>query len=445
MNEQNSAILNSKLDNFGESKVIGFSEQGKPLIVQFIGDTATLRIFILAGQHGDERYAKKAVNRLVSFISRHADKDFPLVQFAILSNSNPDGAFKRTRKNAMGIDLNRDHQLLESKEVRSLHSFVRQWRPHLIIDVHNYPSKRKHLLEKNRMLYHDVFFDIPSNPAIPITQDQDLIKSILKKVKTDLRNHNFSCERYVIITPSGRVRHSTPDVVDALNSFSLTSNAFTVLVEGRSPTKGEDKMERKHLLLAQRQAILSVIRWAQAQKNYLIRNQSYLPSKGDKIAIRSRYMTSDEPFQMTFRNTLTKNLDVISLQNYTPFIKVTNYSTVPSAYAIPFSKKKIIEVLHRHGFRSQISNGKKLETIQSYTILLVKHSRRENRYPRKISLLTSNIQKKLDDYEIFPTDQEGGGSLVVFLEPQSKYGLHRFTELDLPISPGIDYPVLRVL
>ncbi|HSB56462.1 MAG TPA: hypothetical protein VLD38_01440, partial [Nitrosopumilaceae archaeon] len=97
MDEQNSAILNSKINNFGESKVIGFSEQGKPLIVQFIGGTATLRIFILAGQHGDERYAKKAVNRLVSFISRHADKDFPLVQFAILSNTNPDGAFKRTR------------------------------------------------------------------------------------------------------------------------------------------------------------------------------------------------------------------------------------------------------------------------------------------------------------------------------------------------------------
>jgi len=204
-------------------------------------------------------------------------------------------------------------------------------------------------------------------------------------------------------------------------------------------------MVRKHLLLAQRRAILSVIRWAQVEKNYLIRNQSYLPSEGDKIAVRSRYMASNEPFQMIFRNSLTKSLDVISLQKYTPDIKVTKYVSLPAAYAIPSSNTKITEVLHRHGFRSQISDVGKMETIQYYTMLSVKHSRRENRYPRKISLRTTSIQKILDDYEIFPTDQEGGGSLAVFLEPQSKYGLHRFTELNLPISPELDYPILRVL
>ncbi len=48
------------------------------------------------------------------------------------------------------------------------------------------------------------------------------------------------------------------------------------------------------------------------------------------------------------------------------------------------------------------------------------------------------------DYEIFPTSQEGGHSLLLLIEPQSEYGFSRYEKLGLEIRPGILFPVLRI-
>ena len=51
---------------------------------------------------------------------------------------------------------------------------------------------------------------------------------------------------------------------------------------------------------------------------------------------------------------------------------------------------------------------------------------------------------ELEPYEIFPTHQNGGEALAVFLEPESKHGLHRFASMGIPLVAPSWYPVLRV-
>lgn len=446
MIEPNVILNGSENYNSYESETIGFSEQRRPLRVVYLGDAAApLRIFIIAGQHGNEKYGRKAVIRLIASLGNSFNLDFPLIRLGILLDANPDGSSQKTRRNAIVIDLNRDHQRLDGMETRTIHAFVRSWRPHLIIDVHNYASRRKHLLAKNLIKYHDIFIDTPTNPAIHHSIDKDKINEFVNSIQSDLNSLNYSCERYTIVKPSGRVRHSTPDIIDARNSLSLRYNTFTVLLEGRKPTHEEGEAGREHIVSAQYQALYAILKWIQNHKNDFMQNRKSMSFAGDRVAIHSKYGLADHPFGITFKNSMTKRTEIVSLQNYTPTIEVTKYIELPSAYAVPLDKKMVIEILQRHGFLSQLSNLSKLEHIQYYIIESAKPSSRENRSPRKISLLVKTEQKRLDNYVIFPVYQEGGHSLAVLLEPESKYGLHRYKDLNLPILANSQYPVLRVL
>lgn len=446
MNNSNSILKYDGNYNSYEHETIGFSGKRRPLTVVYLGHhDSPLRIFIIAGQHGDEKYGRKAVIRLITSLGNSFNLYFPSVRVAILLDANPDGSFRKSRTNESGIDLNRDHQRLDSDETLTIHRFVRAWKPHLIIDVHNYPSKRKHLLAKNLIINYDVFIDIPTNPAISLSVDDTPKNEFLKTIQSNLKSLDIICERYTIVKPLGRVRHSTPDVIDARNSLSLRYNTFTVLLEGRNPTREEGKAGKEHVISAQYQALCAILNWVQKHQKLFTNSRKYVPSEKDRIAIRSKYRRADHPFRMSFKNSITKMIDTVTFPKYTPYLEITKYIELPSAYAVPWDKTKVIEILRRHRFLSQFSNLSKVEHVEYYIIQSVKPSTRENRSPRKILVLVKTEQKRLHNFIIFPIKQEGGHSLAVFLEPESKYGLHRYNDMNLSIVPNSHYPILRVL
>lgn len=427
-------------------ETIGFSEEGRPLNAAFLGDAdSPLRVFIIAGQHGDEKYGRRAAVRLIRSLGKSLDIHFPSMHLAVLPDANPDGSVGKTRANAVGIDLNRDHQRLDSKETRAIHSFVRSWRPALVIDVHNYPSKRKRLLEKNRIINYDIFIDVPTNPALRLPVDNDTLDEFLETVKSDLKLLGYSSERYAIVKPSERVRHSTPDIVDARNALSLRYGVFTVLLEGRNPTRIEGEAGRTHIVSAQFQSLLAILGWMQKHSRLFTDDGKRVPSPREQVAISSKYKRSDSPFKMTFKNSLTGDAEEAVFFNYTPGLEITKYIGLPFAYAVPSDKTEVIKILLRHGFVSQPSNPSRLESIESYVIRCLKPSKRKNRPPKKISVLIESKHEQLDGYVLFPTGQEGGHALAVFLEPESKYGLHRYGGMNLPILSDSRYPILRVL
>lgn len=326
----------------------------------------------------------------------------------------------------------------------------------MVIDVHNYPSKRKHLLRKGLILHHDVFIDVPTSPSVftNLYMDQKMLDQFLCKVKADLQLHGFSCERYCMIKPSGRVRHSTPDVIDARNFLALRYNAMTVLLEGRAPTREDGKRQRELLIAAQLQALLSVLAWSAQNKGYLYGIHEYIPSKGERVPVQSRYSTARQPLKMSFKSLQSGSIEALSLPNYTPHIEISKCVQLPDAYAVPRENKKLLDVLHGHGFASLppgriIINGERI--VQDYFIQSVK--KRKNRL--RVRSFTSareagqeeGIMSFCDDdrYEIFPVRQLGGHSLAVLLEPKSKYGLHRNKGSGLFLLSKNYYPILRVV
>jgi Zinc carboxypeptidase len=445
------SIKNEETSHFFEYKMIGRSVNKRRINVVLIGERINpqFKIFIMAGQHGDERNSCKAAERLVSYLIKTRAKDFPPnVCIAILPNANPDGSYKRTRGTADGIDMNRDHVILNSKENQAIHSFVRSWKPNLIIDLHNYPTMNEYLRKKNYVFYHDILIDVPTNLCVRRRLDQDKFNNLINEIRLNLDPFSYTCDRHVFIDREGKVRHGTHDIVDARNFLSLRYNVLSILVEARKLLREEEqKNQTKRTISAQYLAGLSILKWATRNTDFLLDKFS-LPSykKGDRIPIRCKYIPSEQPFRMNFKNIITKQIEEVTLPKYESDIRATKHIRLPSAYAVPEDKNSIIELLHNHGFASErIKDDSNPQAVQKYLILSLDPPKADGKSAKNVVMITDHEKKDLSNYEIFSINQKGGHSLALLLEPQSEYGLHKYSDLNLTLEPGLEYPILRVV
>ncbi len=105
-------------------KVVGKSIEGRDLSLISIGSGPT-SVFLWSQMHGDEPTATQAIFDIINFLKGDT---FIAEKEAILSNItlhflpmlNPDGAEAYTRRNRLGIDINRDALMLQSPEGRTL-------------------------------------------------------------------------------------------------------------------------------------------------------------------------------------------------------------------------------------------------------------------------------------------------------------------------------------
>ncbi|MDX2034991.1 MAG: M14 family zinc carboxypeptidase [Blastocatellia bacterium] len=420
------------------SEIIGWSREARPLLVHIFGarDAAT-RVLLLAGQHGDEIHAREAAEQIV----REGGPALSGLRLAVISNANPDGAHRTRRTNARGRDLNRDHLTLQEPETRAIHRFVRFWRPQLIIDAHNYPPRRRHLLQLGLIAHYDLLFDLASHPAASGSPRNVQAADFLDAVRADPALRDFECERYTIIDPTGRARHSTCDIVDARNGLSLRHDALTVLIEGRTPTRKEGLAGRARAIAAQTAAIESVLRRAVECVGARATDAVIAPAEGERVAIRFRRRKSPEPCQLKFQDALTRKVKIATFADFRPLVEVTREVTLPAAYAVPRSHPGLLELLDRHGFASCSADPDETCLAERYCSPEAVPAQ----WTSRPSLQLVRETRGLAEYVLYPTAQHGGRALAVFLEPGSKYGFQRVPECELKLGADRSYPVLRVI
>lgn len=405
-----------------EPATIGESEEGRPLGVFYLGPSdAPARVLVVSGQHGDEGRARRAVT---DFLDASHRLDAPPARVAAVPNLNPDGAARKQRANAAGVDLNRDHQLLAAAETQALHRFVRTWRPHLIVDVHTYPARRARLLAHGLLHCHDVFLDADTfgSPAR------------LRPILAELNAGGYRSGRYVLATTSGTVRHSTPDVADARNGLALRYGVPTLLVEGRKPVRGDPPADRDRLRAALRMAVEIAVRRAVEDPE----TSAGSWAAGGRVAIRSRRVRADGPCVLWVRDAASGTLrEAVIPGRYYSGSTATRWVCLPAAYAVPATHTALIRVLRHHGFPTGLPPAG-IGSVDEYRLRALPRRR-----PRVAGDPVA-ASGSLDGYVLFPVTPDGGRSLAVYLEPESKYGLHRYPELNLTPRPDTTYPVLRV-
>ena len=120
---------------------VGRSAEGRPLRHVSWGRGKT-RVLLWSQMHGDESTASMAIADLFRFLGDNPDD--PIVRrlrdgttLDFLPVMNPDGAARFQRRNAQGIDVNRDARRLASPEARALHELRERLKPDFGFNLHD--------------------------------------------------------------------------------------------------------------------------------------------------------------------------------------------------------------------------------------------------------------------------------------------------------------------
>ena len=120
---------------------VGASLEGRSINLVTIG-TGPFRVLLWSQMHGDEPTATAALFDVFEYFQRH--RDDPVVQRILSSLTlyivpmlNPDGAERYQRRNAQGIDLNRDALALQTPEGQLLKTLRDRFNPRVGFNLHN--------------------------------------------------------------------------------------------------------------------------------------------------------------------------------------------------------------------------------------------------------------------------------------------------------------------
>lgn len=134
----------------GDRVVIGRSVRKRPIVARRLGDPDAERVALVVGViHGDERAGLRVTKRL-----RRAHAGLEGAQLWVIETLNPDGMRAGTRKNARGVDLNRNfphrwrggrapsdgyypgRRPASEPETRAVMKFIRRIRPDVSVWYH---------------------------------------------------------------------------------------------------------------------------------------------------------------------------------------------------------------------------------------------------------------------------------------------------------------------
>lgn len=149
----------------------GRTETGQPLLALHFSRGAGRPVALLLGQqHGNEPAGAEA---LLAVAQRLADARDPLaavlerIDVLVLPRANPDGAALNRRTNAAGLDINRDHLLLRTREAEAVTALVRQWRPVLVVDAHEHIALGRYMPKFGAIKAHDLLIQYATTPNLP--------------------------------------------------------------------------------------------------------------------------------------------------------------------------------------------------------------------------------------------------------------------------------------
>ncbi|HEV7914102.1 MAG TPA: M14 family metallocarboxypeptidase, partial [Albitalea sp.] len=205
-------------------------------------------VLLVGQQHGDEPAGSEAL--LVVAQELAGGRLEPLldrINVIVLPRANPDGARDNRRVTASGIDANRDHLLLKTPEAQAQARLMRDYRPAVVLDSHEYTVAGRYLEKFGAVQRVDAMLQYAMTANLPAFVTRASEEWFRRPVVERLKAQGLSSEWY----------HTTStDIADKKVSMGGTQpdtarnvqglkNAISLLVETRGVGLGRLHLKRR--------------------------------------------------------------------------------------------------------------------------------------------------------------------------------------------------------
>ncbi len=219
-----------------EVTVEGRSTQGRAIYLARLkrgAGPARWRVLFYAQQHGDELAGKDAQLFLLRDVLRRPERLPEDTEVWLMPSLNPDGGEAGTRRNAAGVDLNRDHQALSQPETQALYRVVRRTRPHVAVDCHEFGRDSEAWRQRGFIKWPTITMDGANHPLL----DPALVRAgerWVSEAAAPLARAGHAFERYSLggPPPDEEQRHSAFDADDGRNGVALHGGLSFIIESG---------------------------------------------------------------------------------------------------------------------------------------------------------------------------------------------------------------------
>ncbi|MDB5964383.1 MAG: peptidase [Polaromonas sp.] len=205
-------------------------------------------VLLVGQQHGDEPAGSEALLVIARELSQGLLQPIlERINVIVVPRANPDGAATAQRATAGGLDMNRDHLLLNTPEARALAKLARDYRATVVVDAHEYTVAGRYLEKFGTVQKFDALLQYATTANLPEFLTKAAEEWYRRPLLAALKAQGLSTEWYYTTSSDladkkismGGVQPDTGRNVEGLK------NAVSLLVETRGVGIGRLHIQRR--------------------------------------------------------------------------------------------------------------------------------------------------------------------------------------------------------
>ncbi|MES2509428.1 MAG: M14 family metallocarboxypeptidase [Pseudomonadota bacterium] len=205
-------------------------------------------VFLVGQQHGNEPAGSEALLVISRELAEGLLRSLlDRINVVIVPRANPDGASADRRETTNGVDMNRDHLLLNTPEAQALAKLARDYHPTVTIDAHEYTVVGRFLEKYGTIQKFDALLQYATTANLPEFLTKAAEEWYRRPVVSSLKTQGLSTEWYYT---------TSTDVADKKISMGGTQpdtgrnveglkNAVSLLIETRGVGIGRLHIQRR--------------------------------------------------------------------------------------------------------------------------------------------------------------------------------------------------------
>ena len=472
-----SASPSIHLTMFGETvegRALPLAVWGAPgASAEAVRSTGKTRVFVFANIHAGEVCGKEAAQMLLRDLSEGRNAawaDSLVLLIAPIYNADgneriaydnrpmqhgPVGGMGQ-RRNAQGLDLNRDFMKLAAPESRALVQLFRDYDPHVVIDLHTTNGTRHG--------YH-LTYAPPLNPNTPGEMDAELRDHWLPAVSARIAyTDGWATYHYGNVPGAFGEPVTVPRAwysFDARPRFGTNyaglRNRFGILSEAYSYVPFEERV------LVTKRFVEEVVDYAYqnaSRVRALAEHADATSVVGEELSLRATWAPLPEPVEILMGEAdsvahpvtgelMLERVDVLHMEVMPAFVRFTPTETerAPSAYLVPQGLTAVVELLDLHGidYYAARATGQPVDVF-SIDSVQVDERPFQDRYGQTLfgyygTLNDADAQNVL----VVPVNQPLGRLVFMLLEPRSDDGIVAWAVLPPETyTAHREYPIRRI-